>query len=82
MKTDMNSFVLWQAEKPESRSVEIKVDPTRWGQANNIKVWVYDYDLQQGQHVTCVEDIDLEGEVKKAELRKLAELKAKYEPGE
>lgn len=42
-------------------------------------IWVYDYDLQVGQHVNDVSDINLKGEVEKQEYEEYLRLRAKYE---
>jgi hypothetical protein len=54
---DLNQFSRWAAEKPR-RSVTIEIgDP-----CNNeyLNIYAYDYDLSTGQHVTSVEEIDLD----------------------
>ena len=77
--TNLNEFAAWQAEQPKSRSIDIKINPTRHGEEEPLKVWAYDYDLREGQQVTTAAEIDLEGKKREADLRQLAELKAKYE---
>ena len=74
---DLNQFFKWQQEQPKRRTVDIKIQPERFGPI--CSVWVYDYDLCEGQRVASVVDIDLDGELRRKELEKLAELKAKYE---
>ena len=75
---NIESFRQWQQEG--NRSVKIEM-----GSFNNRKtldVWVYDYDLNMGQHVNSVDEIDIE-KVKKEQLEYvLKELKAlsKNEP--
>jgi hypothetical protein len=80
--TNLNDFAEWQAEQPKTRSVDIKINPTRHGEEEPLKVWAYDYDLREGQQVTTAAEIDLEGKKREADLRQLAELKAKYETKE
>jgi|LGOV01.1.fsa_nt_gb hypothetical protein len=77
--TNLNDFAEWQAEKPESRSIKIELNPNRYGATDRHSFWVYDHDLQEGQIVSCVAEIDLEGKKQRSEMEKLAELKAKYE---
>ncbi len=73
-------LMAWQAEK-ESRSVEVKVEGPRYGGERIVNVWVYDFDLGTGQHVTCAEEIDLEATKDERERREYERLKAKFEPG-
>lgn len=72
-KIDLNPFIEWQAEKKESRSVDIKVGKDR------VSVWAYDHVLMEGQHVKSVDEIDLEGKKAENEKAQLERLKAKYE---
>jgi hypothetical protein len=73
---DYNKFIAWAQEKPEVRSVKIETESFY---AKEVNVWVYDYSLEVGQHVTSVEEIDLENEFKHKELAEYERLKAKYE---
>jgi hypothetical protein len=60
--TDLNKFREWQREKPR-RHVNIKIgDPSN---PDEIEIWCYDYNLQVGQHVQDVSEIDLEAEYMK-----------------
>ena len=73
---DLNSFIMWQGEK-STRSVTIRVGDTPG--TTTINVFVYDYDLHTGQHVSSVEEIDLMGEKEHQERAEYEALKKKYE---
>lgn len=78
---DFTPFVRWVMEKPESRLARIEFDPSRRHQTlEDLKVWVYDYGLQLGQHVETVEEIDLEVCCARRELMEYERLRAKYAP--
>ncbi len=70
---DLNTFLKWQEEKPDSRSVEIKLN------RGAVTIWVWDYDIMMGQHVTSVDEIDLDGTAERREKAELERLKKKYE---
>jgi hypothetical protein len=76
MKILLDPFIAWQTAAPQ-RHVDIDIK-TGYDGSQEVSIWVYDYSIMQGQHVTCVEEIDLPGEVEKTERKKLAELTAKY----
>lgn len=74
--TDLNKFREWQREKPR-RHVNIKIgDPSS---PDELKIWCYDYNLQVGQHVQDVSEIDLEAAKEKEERAQYKKLKQKYE---
>ena len=66
---DLNSFKKWAQAQP-GRSVSIELGNPLDEQY--IKIWVYDFKLNTGQFVSCVEEIDLENR-RRAELIKLVE---------
>jgi hypothetical protein len=72
---DLNSFLGWQAEDTD-RHVDIEIKSDNGKQV--IKIWVYDYHLQEGSHVQSVDDIDLHAVKEAKERAKLAELQQKY----
>ena len=72
----LNQFYQWQQEK-EGRSVTIKIGECL--EPNKLKVWVYDYKLGAGQHVTSLDEIDLEAAKEKRERAELERLRSKYE---
>ena len=77
--TDLNKFIEWQREKPR-RHVNIKIgDPSS---PDELEIWCYDYNLQVGQHVQGVSEIDLEAEKEKEEREQYERLKRKYEARE
>ena len=64
---DLNKFVEWAKEK-DTRIVSIEIgeyvyNPAnlfyRWGIKRGIKIWVYDTDICEGQHVMSVDEINL-----------------------
>ena len=69
---DLSQFQAWAKEGPR-RAVDIKI---REGKVETI--WVFDYNLMEGQHVQSVGEIDLEGEQVKAEKAEFERLSAKY----
>lgn len=73
---DLNQFIEWQKEKPR-RSITINIDNEFMSTTQRIRVWAYDYDLQTGQNVSCVEEIDLERKRAEDDKQKLDELLAK-----
>ena len=76
---DLNQFYKWQQEK-ERRSVDITIgEPSDHGY---IKIWVYDFSLSVGQHVTSVDEIDLEKEKEHEEKEEYERLKRKFEEGQ
>lgn len=68
---DFQSFMDWQAEDDENRSVRIEIDKYR-----KPRVWVYDSKLMTGQSVKNVSEIDLVAERKRDLERTLRELEA------
>jgi hypothetical protein len=71
---DLQAFARWQAEDPGNRSVSIQISPFDW----NNNIWVFDYALDVGQHVTDVSQIDLQAEKEKKDRELLAQLQATY----
>lgn len=57
---DLQSFRDWQLQGRRS----VKIEMGTVDNPEHFTVWVYDYDLQVGQYVTSVEEIDL---IRKAE---------------
>jgi len=73
-RIDFDAFVEWQAQDPKNRSVKVEID------RNGVsKVWVYDYNLMNGQHVTSVDEIRLEEDKEEQDRRTYERLKAKFE---
>ena len=62
------------------RSVDIKIESDReFGpETTKTTIFVFDYDLEVGQHVTCPEEIDLEGVKAQREREQYEKLKAKF----
>ncbi|MCL6611206.1 MAG: hypothetical protein K6T66_06675 [Peptococcaceae bacterium] len=89
-KMDLNSFVDWVNEKPQTRSVSIEIKRQTLYPATNaatragseVTVWVYDHVLETGQFVKSVDEIDLERRKEEKERLLLQQLKKKYEGGD
>lgn len=78
---DLNKFIEW-AEEKSTRSVSIEIGNDVYNPANDrwgIKIWVYDTDICEGQHVMSVDEINLEGEKERQERELYERLKAKFE---
>jgi hypothetical protein len=75
-KIDLNQFYAWVEEKPERRSVEIKLGH------QNIQskyVWVYDYDLMEGAFVLSVDEIpDFEERKERHDYERFIRLQSKF----
>jgi len=90
VNVDLNSFVDWVNEKPQSRTVHIEIQmrssyPSAYAVTKasaEIKVWVYDRGLEVGQFVKSVDEIDLERRKEEKEKILLQQLKQKYEGGD
>jgi len=75
---DLNKFVEWQKEKP-NRAVSIDIDNKHNDlYPDGIKIWVWDYDLMVGQHVTTTKDIDLETTAKTKMAATVIEYRKRY----
>jgi len=69
---DISKLIKWQ--KHGNRGVKIEIEH------NNTSIWVYDYDLIEGKHLSSVdEEIDLQNIKEDGEKSELERLKAKYE---
>jgi len=68
---DYKAFEDWVKAKPRRHCA---IDIGSPSDNQYVRVWVYDYDLMVGQHVTSVEEIDLESVRKKELEAKIAEL--------
>ena len=80
---DLNKFMDWVKEKG-TRSVSIEIGEGVYNPANpnhrrGIKIWVYDTDICEGQHVMSVDDIDLEAQKERFEREQYEKLKRKFE---
>ena len=71
----MHRLIEWQNEKPKSRYVTIEASPLK----QPYQIWVYDSDLQVGQFVTCVEEINLEERREKKERAEYERLRKRFE---
>jgi hypothetical protein len=72
----LQELIDWQAEKP-GRHVKIDIIPEYNGK-NEVKIWVYDTGLQEGQFVQDVSEINLEAAKEAKEREMLEKLKQKY----
>jgi hypothetical protein len=80
---DLNKFVEW-AKAKDTRRVSIEIGENVYNPANpnhrwGIKIWVYDTDICEGQHVMSVDEINLEGKKERREKEQYEILKAKFE---
>jgi hypothetical protein len=71
--TDLNRFIKWSKNNPYC-SVEIKVGGYEKEDAGKVKIWVYDTQLNTGQFVSSVEEINLEGVYREDMERKKREV--------
>jgi hypothetical protein len=74
--SDLNQFREWVKAKPERA---VKIDLGEPGDNTYEKIWVFDYSLMAGQHVSNIDEIDLEKVKQEGDLAQLEALKAKYE---
>lgn len=65
----------WQQQG--RRSVEINMGEP--GDNGLFKIWVYDFDLQEGQFIQSADEIDLEGKKKQKEIAEYERLKKQFE---
>lgn len=70
---NIDGFIKWQAEKPNTRSVDIDIDKS------GFRAWCYDIDLMAGQRVTDASQIDLEGAKTAKERAEFERLRAKFD---
>ncbi|MFT9496755.1 hypothetical protein [Anaerosolibacter sp.] len=63
----------WQQQG--NRSVEIKIE----GCLGEVRIWVYDYDLREGQFVSSVDEIDLETKKNQRERQEYEKLRKQFE---
>jgi hypothetical protein len=73
---DFEAFLAWQREKPESRSIDFKIEPEKY--KTNGSVWAYDYALGVGQHVDKAEEINLEAVADEQEEETYERLRKKF----
>lgn len=74
---DLNKFQEWVKEGKGRRHASITMGEP--GDSNHIRIFVYDYSLQDGQSVNSVEEINIEAKLQNEELETYKRLKAKYE---
>lgn len=72
LDVDLNAFLTWQREK-KSRHVSIKLG--EFSNHERISIWVYDYELGEGQLVSNVDEIDIENHSLKKKRREYEKLK-------
>ena len=71
---DLNEFVEWSRENPGCK-VNIKIGGYEEGDAGVVeRVWVFSGRLMTGQHVTSVDEIDLEAAHREGMERKKQEV--------
>lgn len=70
---NLDEFIEWQKEKPQTRSVEIKIN------SRGIEAWVFDRDIVTGQFVKSVSEIDIYAAKERRDREQYEALKKKYE---
>jgi len=70
---DLNKFVDWVREGKNRRNVTITIGSP--SDKDELRIWAYDYDWEAGQHVTSVEEIDLEKAYREKMKRQFEEAK-------
>lgn len=84
----LHDFIEWVEEKP-SRSVSIEIEsrkdsflqPRVVFNQSQVTIFVYDYELQTGQYVKSIGEINLEQIKEQEDYRKYSELKERFETG-
>lgn len=72
--SDLNKFIEWSRNNPRC-SVNIEIGGQKKEDTGKVKkIWVYNFALETGQHVSSVEEIDIETEYKKDMERKKREV--------
>ncbi len=71
---NLNDFLTWQQEAPDKRKVSIEIGNLSKYE-EQIKIWVYDWELKTGQHVSTVDEIDLEAKRKEEDQKEYMRLK-------
>jgi hypothetical protein len=71
---NINEFEEWLNKG--RREVNIKLS-SRYNNLD-ISIWVYDYDLQEGQYVKTASEINLEKKVEENEYKEYQRLKSKF----
>lgn len=70
--------VEWFLEKPDTRSIDLKLKGGRWAGVPEIELWAYDYELAQGEHPKRMADVDLEGKHEKELYEQFKKLEGKF----
>ena len=78
---DLNEFIEWSRNNPWCQ-VDIQIGGYHRKDAGKFKIWVYSYNLQAGQYVSSVDEIDLEAEYKKDMERKKREVENYFQQAE
>ena len=76
--SDLNEFVTWVEEKPNSRICTIRIEQEGLGKSVSVKPWVYDVLLMSGQTVASVSEINLEAAKENEERKEYEKLRAKF----
>jgi len=72
----LSQFEQWVKEGNRSVTIEIE----KLDDKTKTKIWVFDYDLSEGQFVNSIDEINLEEEKISREKELYEQLKAKFEP--
>ncbi len=70
---NLNDFLTWQQEAPDRRRVTIEMGSL--SHKEQVKIWCYDWELKTGQHVSTVDEIDLEAKRKEEDQKEYMRLK-------
>lgn len=72
----LSQFEQWVKEGNRSVTIEIE----KLDDKTKTKIWVFDYDLSEGQFVNSIDEINLEEKKISREKELYEQLKAKFEP--
>ena len=71
----ISALIKWQSKG--RRSVTVKIEPEASylfpgdPKGPKVTVWAYDYEMMEGKHVTCAEQLPTEGELAKAKQEQI-----------
>lgn len=72
----IQGFKNWVDENPGRR--QVRIDIGEYDQPDKFMAWAFDYEMGEGQHVTCADEINLEETRMQKELKTYELLKAKF----
>lgn len=74
---ELERFKQWVVNGKGTRTVEMKIGGP--GEASLIKIWVYDFEIGEGQHIKSIDDINLEKKKHDEERKLYKKLRSKFE---